>query len=368
MGGRAPPRADHRPRLRLDHVGIGARDRVRRRARSPALPGKHPGRSGTRPGGLFRRRRRRRLAGAVQRSSRRDRGAGYPARRRRNHPRRPRAGACRRGPCAAPARSWPRPACATRQASPCRRSTAPGSPSYARLSTASWKRFPSLRSPRGCDCGSIVRSPSPARARWRRGRWPPARWRAATGSSCSAPSGRDPVVVRGLQSRGEPYSTLGPVSRVAINLRGVSRDAVRRGDALVTPDAWPSTDTLDVRRTTGGALTEAPAQLVVHVGTAAVPARLRPFDDDHARLTLDRQLPLVLGDRVVLRYPGSGRVLGGAQVLDAEPPVLRRRGDSARRAAALAGMDARRRRARRGRSPGCGAGIPPAPTRAAGGR
>ena len=149
------------------------------------------------------------------------------------------------------------------------------------------------------------------------------------------------VVVRGLQSRGEPYSTLGPVSRVAVNLRGVSRDAVRRGDALVTPDAWPSTDTLDVRRTTGGPLTEVPAQLVVHVGTAAVPARLRPFDDDHARLTLDRQLPLVLGDRVVLRYPGSGRVLGGAQVLDAEPPVLRRRGDSARRAAALADMDAR---------------------------
>ena len=149
------------------------------------------------------------------------------------------------------------------------------------------------------------------------------------------------VVVRGLQSRGEPYSTLGPVSRVAVNLRGVSRDAVRRGDALVTPDAWPCTGTLDVRRTTGGPLTEVPAQLVVHVGTAAVPAWLRPFDDDHARLTLDRQLPLVLGDRVVLRYPGSGRVLGGAQVLDAEPPVLRRRGDSARRAAALAGMDAR---------------------------
>jgi selenocysteine-specific elongation factor len=148
------------------------------------------------------------------------------------------------------------------------------------------------------------------------------------------------VVIRGLQSRGEPYSTLGPVSRVALNLRGVSRDVVHRGDALVTPDAWPSTRTLDVRRTTGSPFTEAPAQLVVHVGTAAVPARLRPFDDDHARLTLDRQLPLVLGDRLVLRYPGSGRVLGGAQVLDAEPPVLRRRGDSARWAAALAGVGA----------------------------
>jgi selenocysteine-specific elongation factor len=148
------------------------------------------------------------------------------------------------------------------------------------------------------------------------------------------------VVIRGLQSRGEPYPKLGPVARVALNLRGVSRDAIHRGDALVTPDAWPSTRMLDVRRLTGSPLTEAPAQLVVHVGTAAVPARLRPFDDDHGRLTLDRRLPLVLGDRLILRYPGGSQVLAGAQVLDADPPPLRRRGDSARRAAALAGMDA----------------------------
>jgi selenocysteine-specific elongation factor len=147
------------------------------------------------------------------------------------------------------------------------------------------------------------------------------------------------VVVRGLQSRGQPYPTLGPVARVALNLRGVSADDVRRGDALVTPDAWPSTRSLDVRRTTGDSLTEAPERITVHVGTAAVPARLRPFDDDHARLILDRRLPLVLGDRLVLRHPGSRRVLGGAHVLDAEPPPLRRRGDSARRAAALAAMD-----------------------------
>ena len=150
------------------------------------------------------------------------------------------------------------------------------------------------------------------------------------------------VVIRGLQSRGEPYPRLGPVARVALNLRGVSRDAIRRGDALVTPGAWPSTRALDVRRVTGSPLTEVPARLVVHVGTAAVPARLRPFDDDHGRLTLDRRLPLVLGDRLVLRDPGSHRglgVLGGAQVLDAEPPLLRRRGDSARWATALAGMD-----------------------------
>lgn len=147
------------------------------------------------------------------------------------------------------------------------------------------------------------------------------------------------VALRGLQSCGLPRSSVGPVARVALNLRGIARDVVRRGDALVTPDAWPSTRLLDVRRAAGGPLTEMPAQLVVHVGTAAVPARLRPFDDDHARLTLHRKLPLVLGDRLVLRDPGNVRVLGGAQVLDAEPPALRRRGDGARRAAVLGATD-----------------------------
>ncbi|MBX9641498.1 MAG: 50S ribosome-binding GTPase, partial [Mycobacteriaceae bacterium] len=111
------------------------------------------------------------------------------------------------------------------------------------------------------------------------------------------------VAIRGLQSCGASYPVLGPVARVALNLRGTPRHAVRRGDALLSPDAWPSTRTVDVRRTSGGLWSEAPAHIVAHVGTAAVPTRLRPFDDDHGRLTLDRHLPLVLGDRLVLRDP-----------------------------------------------------------------
>lgn len=146
------------------------------------------------------------------------------------------------------------------------------------------------------------------------------------------------VTVRGLQSRGRSHESLRPVDRVALNLRGVSADQVRRGDVVVTPDAWPTTHLLDVRRVTGTPLTEAPEHLTVHVGTAAVPARLRPFDDDHGRLTLDRALPLVVGDRLVLRHPGTRRILGGAQVLDADPPTLRRRGDSTRRGSALADL------------------------------
>ncbi|MCY1159444.1 MAG: selB, partial [Citricoccus sp.] len=146
------------------------------------------------------------------------------------------------------------------------------------------------------------------------------------------------VSVRALHSRNAPHESLGPVSRVAVNLRGVDAEAVHRGDVLVTPGAWPLAVVVDVRRTTGGSLAEAPAELLVHVGTATAPVHVRPFDDAHARLTLQRRLPLVPGDRLVLRDPGARTILGGVRVLDVDPPELTRRGDGTRRAATLAAM------------------------------
>lgn len=146
--------------------------------------------------------------------------------------------------------------------------------------------------------------------------------------------------VRGIESLGRQQDRALPTSRVALNLRGVGVDHVRRGDALVSPDAWWSTTIVDVRRVgSQNSLHDAPTQLLAHVGTAAVPARLRPFDAEHARLTLDRRLPIALGDRFVLRDPGR-RVVGGAVVLDADPPALTRRGDARRRGDQLARMSA----------------------------
>ncbi|MBD7995273.1 selenocysteine-specific translation elongation factor [Arthrobacter sp. Sa2CUA1] len=151
--------------------------------------------------------------------------------------------------------------------------------------------------------------------------------------------GEHTVSVRALHSRNRAVESLGPTSRVAVNLRsGASAGAIHRGDVLLTEDSWPVVDTVDIRRTMGAAFPDAPGQLVVHIGTAAVPGRIRPFDGDHARLTLDRRIPLELGDRLVLRASGSRSVLAGAQILDVDPPLLGRRGDSSRRARALADM------------------------------
>ncbi|MBK7821832.1 MAG: selenocysteine-specific translation elongation factor [Tessaracoccus sp.] len=153
-----------------------------------------------------------------------------------------------------------------------------------------------------------------------------------------APDGLRAVGVRGLQSRNAAETAVVAHARVAVNLRDVEAPSVHRGDALVTPDAWVIVDTVDIRRTLGTPFTEAPRQFVAHIGAAAVEARLRPFDDDHARLTLARPLPLQLCDRFVLRNPGSASVLAGALVLDVDVPALSRRGDGARRARALAAL------------------------------
>jgi selenocysteine-specific elongation factor len=160
--------------------------------------------------------------------------------------------------------------------------------------------------------------------------------------------GDSTVTVRGLQRLGQPADIVIAPARVAINLRATSPNDVRRGDALLTPGAWRRTAVVDAR--VDGR--DWPTHVVVHVGAAAVPARIRRLDSSASsgsardspsdssascvvRLILDAPLPLQVGDRVLLRDPGRRQVVGGATVLDPLPPALRRRGAAKARAAAL---------------------------------
>ena len=93
---------------------------------------------------------------------------------------------------------------------------------------------------------------------------------------------RETVTIRGLQSHDAAEDALAPVTRAAVNLRGIAADDLGRGDVLLTPGAWTLTDTVDVRRATGEDFDDAPRELSVHVGTAAVQARLRPLGTEHA--------------------------------------------------------------------------------------
>ena len=141
------------------------------------------------------------------------------------------------------------------------------------------------------------------------------------------------VTVRGLQSLGRDQTEVGAVARVAVNLRGIDRQHIGRGDAVRTPGAWLDSEEIDVVLRAAGKLHR---ELVLHVGSAAVPVHVRPLGAVGARLRLARPLPLRVGDVGLLRDPGEHRIAAGIEVLDVRPPQLRRRGAARARADELA--------------------------------
>ncbi|HET6562442.1 MAG TPA: SelB C-terminal domain-containing protein [Marmoricola sp.] len=148
--------------------------------------------------------------------------------------------------------------------------------------------------------------------------------------------GERTVRVRGVQSLGRPVDEVSGVARVALNLSGEDRVALDRHSVLTTPSAWHETAALDVRLT--GPASGLPRRPLLHIGAVAVPSYSRPLADDLVRLTLERPLPLRVGDRALLRDPGS-RVVWGVTVLDPAPPALGRRGAARARADELRLVD-----------------------------
>jgi len=141
------------------------------------------------------------------------------------------------------------------------------------------------------------------------------------------------ITVRGLQSLGRAQTAVGAVARVALNLRGLDRHDIGRGDTVRTPGAWLDTAEIDVGLRSADKLHR---QLVLHIGSAAVPVQVRQLGTAAARLRLARALPLRVGDVGLLRDPGEHRIAAGIEVLDVRPPGLRRRGAARDRAAELA--------------------------------
>ena len=162
--------------------------------------------------------------------------------------------------------------------------------------------------------------------------------RLRTGDELELTMSARPVRIRGLQSLGAACDEVTAVARVAVNLRGVDKDAIGRGQALLTPGRFLVTDLIDVR-VHGDPVADLPATMTLHAGSAAVPALVRPLGADTARLRLGSALPLRIGDRALLRDPGRHHIAGGVTVLDVVPPGLKRRGAAAARAAELATVD-----------------------------
>ncbi len=149
------------------------------------------------------------------------------------------------------------------------------------------------------------------------------------------PGGR-PARVRGLQTHKTKRETAQPGSRVAVNLTGIDRDALHRGQVLAARGAVRPTLLLD---SAYRHLPDADAPLAhntevkLFIGAAEVSARARviggeqiaPGEAGWLQLALAQPVAAARGDRFILRRPTPGATLGGGRVLDPQPRRRHRR-------------------------------------------
>ena len=151
----------------------------------------------------------------------------------------------------------------------------------------------------------------------------------------ATPSGK-PVRVRSLHVMNRPAQAGQAGQRCALNLAGVGKDEIARGDWIVAPRLHAPTARFDVRLTLSP---QAPAPLThwapvhLHLGAAHVMERvallegdsLAPGDSALAQLVADRPLGALHGDRFILRDADARHTLGGGVVLDPDAPARKRK-------------------------------------------
>jgi selenocysteine-specific elongation factor len=144
--------------------------------------------------------------------------------------------------------------------------------------------------------------------------------------------GGERVRVRGIQSQGQPRKKIGPGHRVALNLTGDGAGDLRRGQAVVFGAQWHLTDHVDAELNVLPSLDHEISRrgaYAMYLGAGEFPARLRvlgpsallPGETGAVRLFFGTQLPLLPGDRFILREFGRDETVGGGQILDVDPLV-----------------------------------------------
>jgi selenocysteine-specific elongation factor len=148
------------------------------------------------------------------------------------------------------------------------------------------------------------------------------------------PSGT-PARVRGIHAQNRAAESGHAGQRCAINVAGVDKDSISRGDWLADPRVFAPTTRLDVRLRllSGSNLRLASwAPLHVHMGTTHRVAHVVPLEPDtlsagdsgRVQLVFDAPVCAVCGDRFIARDAQAARTVGGGVVIDPYAPSRRR--------------------------------------------
>ncbi len=132
--------------------------------------------------------------------------------------------------------------------------------------------------------------------------------------------------VRGLHSHGKSIKTAYAGQRVAMNLQGVDKDELKRGDCVVMPERFSPTKMIDAKLEL---LLNVPTLksrdlIHLHVGTSEVMARvvlycrneIKAGENCYCQFRLQEHIIAMSGDRYIIRRFSPIETIGGGEVYD----------------------------------------------------
>jgi len=147
------------------------------------------------------------------------------------------------------------------------------------------------------------------------------------------PGGRK-ARVRGLQVHGQPVEESQAGTRTAVNVAGIDTEEAPRSSWLASPGLLRESYRLDVELRLLADAKALPQRCRVHIhhGTAQALGRVDLLDREelqpgaacYCQLALEEPLPPLRGDRLIIRSYSPMHTIGGATVLDANPPKHKR--------------------------------------------
>lgn len=136
-----------------------------------------------------------------------------------------------------------------------------------------------------------------------------------------------PVKAKQLQVHNVEMEAAIAGQRVAINLSGVGKAEVKRGDSLVSSINFPMTRMIDISLQTVKQLRlpiKQRAPIKFYVGTSEVMGKIIFFDRNELKqqeqvlcqIRLDKPIAVIRGDRYVIRRPSPVETIGGGWIID----------------------------------------------------
>jgi len=132
--------------------------------------------------------------------------------------------------------------------------------------------------------------------------------------------------VRGLHSHGKPIHTAFAGQRVAINLQGVDKEELKRGDSVVVPERFIPTKKVEakVELLSDAPILKSKSLIHFHLGTSETIARiilygkneLKADESIYCQFRLKEPVIATSGDRYIIRRFSPVETIGGGEILD----------------------------------------------------